>query len=194
MKWSAVRRAVPNDVPEIARLWGSASSWLARHGSDQWQYPANTTRIAEDIDGGKVFVAVPNFMNPDSELFGTITLDASPDPEFWEDTENEALYVRRMITAPAARGHGLGAALLDWAAGRAMLQSHRLLRLDAWKTNTALHAYYAGQGFKHVRTVQLAHRRSGSLFERPTVARSHRGPLLHDVEHPSADADCRGAA
>ncbi|NJQ13507.1 GNAT family N-acetyltransferase [Streptomyces bohaiensis] len=180
----------------MSQLWASASKWLASHGSDQWQYPANENRITDDIENGKVFVAVPNFMASDSELFGTITLDVSPDPEFWEDADGGALYVRRMITAPAARGHDLGSALIDWAAGRALLQPDPLpvLRLDAWKTNEALHAYYTGQGFRRVRTVRLAHRRSGELFERPTAVRSYKGPLLHDIEHPSVDADFRGTA
>ncbi len=97
-----------------------------------------------------------------------------------------------MITVHAARGQSLGAALLDWAAGRATEAGR--LRLDAWKTNAALHTYYTSLGFTHLRTVDLPHRRSGALFERPAFARSYRGPLVYDVAHPDTDADGRSAA
>jgi hypothetical protein len=42
------------------------------------------------------------------------------------------------------------------------------LRLDAWRTNEALHAYYRKAGFQHVRTVEYPHRGSGALFQRAT--------------------------
>jgi GNAT superfamily N-acetyltransferase len=67
--------------------------------------------------------------------------------------------------SPAARG--VGSALLDAAAQLASATGRQRLRLDAWRTNFALHDYYRRNGFKHVRTVDLAHRGSGALFERP---------------------------
>ncbi|MCX4387635.1 hypothetical protein OG777_11920 [Micromonospora peucetia] len=47
------------------------------------------------------------------------------------------------------------------------------LRLNAWKANAALHCYYLGQGFRHVRTVDVPGRNSGALFERPISLRRH---------------------
>lgn len=40
------------------------------------------------------------------------------------------------------------------------------LRLDCAKHNARLRTYYDAHGFTHVRTVDLAHRESGALFER----------------------------
>lgn len=43
------------------------------------------------------------------------------------------------------------------------------LRLDAWRTNTALHDYYRRHGFTDVRIVDLPWRGSGALFQRPAA-------------------------
>lgn len=58
--------------------------------------------------------------------------------------------------------------MLAWAARRATRAGKPLLRLDAWKSNPGLHRYYLSQGFQLVRVVDLPHRRSGALFERPS--------------------------
>ncbi|MEU1682644.1 hypothetical protein ABZ422_26640 [Micromonospora zamorensis] len=62
-------------------------------------------------------------------------------------------------------GANLGDEMLNWAGGRAYEAGLTRLRLDAWTTNTRLHAYYQGQGFRHVRTVET--RVSGTCLERP---------------------------
>lgn len=49
---------------------------------------------------------------------------------------------------------------------RAAEEGAEWVRLDAWRTNTALHAYYLRHGFEHLRTVERAHRNSGALFQR----------------------------
>lgn len=73
-------------------------------------------------------------------------------------------------------GTGLGAELLDWAAGRAYDAGVLWLRLDAWTTNTSLHTYYEHLGFEHVRTV--ASRASGACFQRP--AQPYHGTRLKE--------------
>lgn len=73
-----------------------------------------------------------------------------------------------MAVARTAAGQNIGARMLDWASFRAAQQGKELLRLDAWKTNPGLHRYYEGQGFTMVRLVDLPHRQSGALFERPS--------------------------
>ncbi|WP_181008910.1 N-acetyltransferase [Streptomyces sp. SM12] len=196
MKWLAMRPAVRSDAVAISDLWTAASEWLRDSGSDQWQYPPNQGKISSDIEDGITFVAVSNFVDMASPVLATITLDSTGDPEFWDpsDRPETALYLRRMITAPVVRGHDVGAALLDWAGGRAVGLGRGEVRLDAWKANKALHAYYRRQRFKQLPTVELAHRRSGARFARPANVRTFRGPHVYDVEHPSTDADGRGAA
>jgi GNAT superfamily N-acetyltransferase len=101
---------------------------------------------------------------------GTITVDDHADPEFWTEADepDKALYVHRMATSRAAAGQDIGAVMLDWATKRAAQQGKAWLRLDAWKTNPGLHRYYERQGFTLVRLVDLEHRKSGALFQRPT--------------------------
>jgi GNAT superfamily N-acetyltransferase len=99
-----------------------------------------------------------------------VQVDSSADPEFWEegDGPDAALYVHRMAVSRKAAGANVGAVLLDWATERAFEAGKTWLRLDAWKDNPGLHRYYEKVGFQLVRIVDLPHRRSGALYQRPT--------------------------
>jgi GNAT superfamily N-acetyltransferase len=168
-KTLTIRKAEPADLDTVEDLRAEATAWLASKGLDQWQrsnprFPTRA-RAADAIARGACYLAYDG----NSELVGTITVDDDADPEFWTPAEQTepALYVHRMIVRRAAAGAGLGGLLLDWAGDRAARAGHRWLRLDAWKTNKPLHHYYERQGFAHVRTVDLAHRGSGAVFQRP---------------------------
>ncbi|GAB2891592.1 GNAT family N-acetyltransferase [Streptomyces mayteni] len=189
--WFAVRPAGEADAPAIADLWSQASEWLRSHGSDQWQYPPDLNKIRTDIAAATAFVVVRNYVFDPDPPVATITVDQVADPEFWvaSDTPSDALYVHRAIVRPDMRGHEIGSALLDWASLRAERARHSWVRLDAWRTNKALHAYYHREGFAHVRTVELPHRRSGALFQRRSTIQAFRGPTLHDVQYPRSDAN-----
>jgi GNAT superfamily N-acetyltransferase len=153
-------------------LYREAQEWLSARGTDQWQpvdgrsedlWQRVRTNIACSIEQGDCYLALW-----DGVPVGTITVDEYADPEFWrdEDDPRSALYVHRMIVARDMAGRGLGAELLRWAERKAAARGRRWLRADAWSTNTALHDYYKGQNFSHVRTVILPHRGSGALFQR----------------------------
>jgi ribosomal protein S18 acetylase RimI-like enzyme len=64
-----------------------------------------------------------------------------------------------------------------WAGDRAAADGAKWLRLDAWTTNEALHAYYQRQGFQHVRTIVRPDYPSGALFQRAAVAVDDLSPL-----------------
>lgn len=164
-----LRRATAADVQTVAGLWTEAAAWLASRGIDQWQYPPHLDRIERSIAAGECWIAW--WWNGP---IGTITVDGRADPEFWTpaDEPETALYAHRMAVARSAAGVGLGADLLDHAAGLARDAGKRWLRLDAWRDNPGLADYYRAQGFQHVRTVELDHRRSGVLFQRPVSAAS----------------------
>jgi GNAT superfamily N-acetyltransferase len=170
-----LRRATPADQPAVEQLWRDASAWLASVGSDQWQYPPRSARIAASIEAGTCWL-----VEHDGTPAATITVDDYADPEFWTpaDDPGSALYVHRMIAARSHAGSGLGARMLDWAEGETAGVGRCWLRLDAWKRSAALHSYYRGQGFVHVRTVDLPHRGSGALFQRHAAVRVGGGPVL----------------
>ena len=169
-------RATPADEPVIRELQAEAIAWLAEKGTDQWQpgAPRNPRRdddrgLTPSIARGEVYLA----RDESGEVIGTLTLDDHADPEFWTEADDpdSALYIHRMIVSRKAAGQGAGSALLDWAVRRAASRGKRRLRLDAWRTNTALHGYYERYGFQRLRTVTLPHRGSGALFERDVQER-----------------------
>jgi GNAT superfamily N-acetyltransferase len=113
----------------------------------------------------------------DSIPAGTITLDteepvAEGDQPVWPEyaRHEPVLYVRRVIVSRRYAGHGLGAALLDWAAHVAKENyGATSIRVDVWTTNVQLHAYYEGQRFirREGRDPrELASYPSQALFER----------------------------
>jgi GNAT superfamily N-acetyltransferase len=162
-----IRAAVPEELKAVESLLVGASTWLSSRGIDQWQYPPHRDRITSAIARGDCFLA---FREGAEEPLATIQVDDFADPEFWtaSDGPDQALYVHRMAVCRDVAGQGLGSELLEWAAKHAAARGKRFLRLDAWKDNPGLHRYYEGEGFRLVRVVDLPHRRSGALFERPT--------------------------
>jgi len=160
-----IRAARPDELEVVEALLIEASEWLASRGIDQWQYPPHRDRIVNAIGRGECFLAFRG-----DQPVGTIQVDDYADPEFWkeDDRPDAALYVHRMAVSRSSAGAGIGTVLLDWAAERAATAGRSLIRLDAWKDNTALHHYYQRQGFYLVRIVDLPHRRLGALFQRCT--------------------------
>ena len=150
----------------LVRMYQAARQWLAEMGSDQWA--GNTEEKARrnitcSVKRGECYLA-----EIDGRPVGMITVDDYADPEFWrpDDQPETALYVHRMVVDRSASGANVGGKLLDWANGIAAARGRRWLRLDAWRTNLQLHAYYERQGFNVVRMVDLNHRGSGALFQR----------------------------
>lgn len=170
-----LRRAVPGDLDVVVALVEHAARWLGQRGLDQWQYPPRVARIAHGVDAGEVYL-----LEEDDQPIATITVDEHADPEFWTpaDQPDTALYVHRMVVTRNAAGRGIGAALLDWASQRAQHSGKTWLRLDAWRTNTGLHAYYRSRGFQPIRTVTLPHRGSGALFQRQAGTITGDGPSI----------------
>ena len=80
-------------------------------------------------------------------------------------------------TAADQQGRNIGARLVAWANDRASQRGHEWLRLDCFRTNTKLHAYYEGLGFQRVATVEHPSRGSGALFQRPVTPLRHYRPV-----------------
>ena len=170
-----IRLASMADLAKLMGFFQEAQRWLAERGSDQWAVntPERTrAKLTHSIRHDECYVA-----ELDGEPIGMMTLDEFADPEFWrpEDQPDDALYLHRMVVDRSAAGNNIGGKLLDWAESVASTKGKRWLRLDAWRTNAPLHAYYKGQGFDPVRVVNLSHRGSGALFQR------HVGPTITDM-------------
>ncbi|WP_234330099.1 GNAT family N-acetyltransferase [Streptomyces viridochromogenes] len=145
-----------------------AEGWLRTKGTDQWSDPETGERaIAKwraSIDEGRAWVVVGEH----DEVLATVSR-GPVDRDFWKDDDRPetALYLYKLIVAREASGRQLGTRVIDWMSRLAALEGRTWVRIDTWRSNTGLHAYYERLGFKHVRTEAPSHRRSGWLAQRP---------------------------
>ncbi|MFE6149307.1 GNAT family N-acetyltransferase [Streptomyces sp. NPDC057889] len=127
------------------------------------------------IDDGRAWIVVDDSGAP------LATVSRGPiDRDFWNDGDKpeSAFYLYKLIVARSAAGRQLGVRIVDWASRVAALEGRDWVRIDTWRTNTGLHAYYERLGFKHVRTEVPLHRRSGWLAQRSSDTISLPDQLL----------------
>ncbi|GGT31298.1 GNAT family N-acetyltransferase [Nonomuraea spiralis] len=171
----ALRRAEAADLPGVLRLLADTAEWLYTQGVRQWPRQGFGPERIEPLIEERVLYLLDDelrYLDPDVQAppVATIALDDNADPEFWTPADNPgaALYVHKLAVARPWSGSGLGDALLDWACTAAHASGLPWLRLDCAKANPRLQEYYRTRGFRHVRTVDLPHRSSGALFQRPS--------------------------
>ncbi|MEU2285953.1 GNAT family N-acetyltransferase [Streptomyces sp. NPDC013178] len=163
-----LRPARAEDVPALLALRTEAEGWLRTKGTDQWSDPETGERAISkwraSIDEGRAWVVV----NEQDTVLATVSR-GPVDRDFWTDTDRpeSALYLYKLMVAREASGRHLGTRVIDWMSRLAALEGRSWVRIDTWRTNTGLHAYYERLGFKHVRTEAPAHRLSGWLAQRP---------------------------
>lgn len=194
----ALRPATPGDLHEVWRLSREAARWLrSSKDTDQWATPwpdraRRRERLLNDLVKGKTWLLWDG-----TTPAATITVDteepvAANDQPVWPDYKRHepALYVRRVIVSRRYAGHGLGAALLDWAADVAKRDYEApSIRVDVWTTNVQLHAYYERQRFTRQDSRdprELGDYPSQALFERKVdQAKSDYRRLFTESERPS---------
>jgi ribosomal protein S18 acetylase RimI-like enzyme len=172
-----IRRAERADLPAILDLIGSTAKWLrACKDTDQWARPwpdeqSRDARVEQGILDGLTWIVEDGH----GMLAGTVTCREHGSETLWTDLElaEDAVYVSRLIVSRDLAGHGIGAALIDWAGLHgARNWGARWIRVDVWTTNLALHDYYRGQGFTHLRTLGFEDAwdyPSAALFQKPTA-------------------------
>jgi GNAT superfamily N-acetyltransferase len=168
---------------KVATLWNRSAAWLRSRGLDQWQYPVKWENIRRTAANGTCWLVTAD----DGRTVGTITVESQADT-YWlpSDDPDDALYIHRMVVDNGARGSELGSALLDWAARRARKAGKSWLRLDAWKSNPALHKYYLDRGFSLVRIDDNPLDPSGACFQRPASVELNFGPDVIESTGPTA--------
>ncbi|MFI0423793.1 GNAT family N-acetyltransferase [Spongiactinospora sp. 9N601] len=165
-----LRRAGVGDLPAALGLLAEAAEWLHRQGVRQWPRGGfGPERIEPLIEQGVLYVADIAGRPGRRAQMAVVAVDGFADPEFWTaaDHPGDALYVHKLAVSREIAGMGVGDALLDWASETARDHGRRWLRLDCSKENQRLQSYYRGRAFAHLRTVDLPHRASGALFQRP---------------------------
>jgi len=151
---TAPRQATPDDHQTIIDLIEEASAWLANRDTDQWAKPwpskaERDERIMRALRCDETWL-----LEDGPRLVATVTLRRAGLPFLWtpEELEEPAAYVHRLVVARSYAGMEIGASLLDWATERAVRDwGAEWTRVDVWRTNRKLHAYYERLGFHLVR-------------------------------------------
>ncbi|MFI1938190.1 GNAT family N-acetyltransferase [Streptomyces purpureus] len=169
-----LRPARPDDLPALLALRAEATRWLRDRGSDQWS-DARTGPVALEkwrrvVEQGNTWVVVDSV---GGDALATVSR-GSADVDFWtaDDRPESAFYLDKLIVARRAAGRRLGERVVDWACGVAEREGRAWVRVDVWRTNPRLHAYYERLGFTHVRTCVHPGRRSGWLAQRAAATRT----------------------
>ncbi|MFF4556377.1 GNAT family N-acetyltransferase [Streptomyces sp. NPDC001422] len=185
-----LRPAGVEDVPALLALRTEAEEWLRGKGTDQWSDPETgeraITKWRASIDEGRAWVVI----GERNEVLATVSR-GPVDRDFWNDADHpeSALYLYKLIVSREASGRQLGSRIIDWMSRLAALEGRQWVRIDTWRTNSGLHAFYERLGFEHVRTEEPSHRRSGWLAQRPAGVISLPHKLLPvGVPHGHSDS------
>lgn len=183
-----IRRAVPGDLRTVLSILHSVQHWLRQQGQDQWPDGSPSlgpARIGRQIKDGDFWIA-----SEGRDPVAVIALSRLGDADFWSPAElaEPAIYVSKAAVLRRAAGRGLGALLLRWAVDRAWDMGDEIVRLDVWKTNARLQAYYRQQGWRYLRTEETPGRNSGALFCKPAERDQEAHDAFELAGGPTADA------
>src|SRR5262249_23934594 len=172
-----IRLAEQADIPAILDLTNVAAKWLqACKDTDQWARPwpdeaSRDARVEQGIKDGLTWIVEDS----PGMLAATVTCREHGNDTLWSEAElaEDAVYVSRLIVSRELAGHGIGAALIDWAGALGIRQRQaKWKRVDVGTPNLALHDYYRGQGFDYLRTVPFQDYwdyPSAALFQKATT-------------------------
>lgn len=189
-----IRQASTDEFDAVLDLLGESVRWLRSKGLDQWStWERWRIKMRPSLERGDVWLLCDG-----GSLIGTVTVETEGDPDFWSAAElaDPAAYVSKLAITRDRAGQGLGQLLLEWASDHAYRYGCEALRLDAWKTNERLHAFYLEHGWTYLRTSGGENRKSGALFEispRP-VAADLRATLTEIPDIPAVAAPFRAPA
>jgi GNAT superfamily N-acetyltransferase len=190
-----VRRAHADDLPIILGMINEAAGWLRTKETDQWAKPwpseaARDARVRRGLRGDTWMV------EQHGHPIATVTARRHGNQTLWTHREQlePAVYISRLIVTRSAAGLGIGAALIDWAAQRAVRDwSAQWVRIDVWTTNEALHNYYEKRGFRFCRIGPFDKETypSAALFQKPT-SRVDAAAAARFAEGPSTSPSLTG--
>lgn len=199
-----VRQATPDDLHDIEGLINEAKLWLPTKGTNQWSTDwadeggrKRSDRVQHALKEGSTWV-VGTAYNHQEFLVATVTIETKANKKVWADADDpgDAVYLSRLVTARDFSGLKIGAALINWACDHAAHEyGAKLIRIDVWTRNFALHRYYRRQGFRRHGLCPDESYPSRALFERNASKRARRTARITDsyqeqqlTSHPRAVA------
>ncbi|BFV57769.1 hypothetical protein KCMC57_up28730 [Kitasatospora sp. CMC57] len=138
------------DTPAILALLDGAVAWLAAEGrTGQWgeqPWSSRPTAVAR-LEQATAELLVRLVVDPDGRVLGSCLL-AERAPEYAAPADGPELYIRWLVTDRAARGTGVGAALVEDALAEARRREVSALRVDCYAgDDRRLVAQYQRLGF-----------------------------------------------
>jgi GNAT superfamily N-acetyltransferase len=147
-----IRRGGADDAPRLLTLFDDAVAWLVARGqTGQWgsepfsAQPRQVSRAQAWAAGGGLWLAVAVAADGSERTAGAIVLGEAYD--YVPPPGRPELYVQVLLTAPAWRGRGVGARLIEHAAAVGRGQGAEQLRVDCWDGVPALRSQYERLGF-----------------------------------------------
>jgi GNAT superfamily N-acetyltransferase len=181
-----LKRATPDELPDVLDLLDEVAAWLRDRGVEQWPERFSgldnwrLERLHAYVKAGETYLLRDTAGDPVATL--TWTLKADPDyAAGWPDGPLTGTYVHRMAVRRRHAGQRIGTQLLDWADAQTVDAGRRWLRLDCSRTNRPLQQYYERHGFQRVGEIvadidyggidqptgEIYRRASGALYQRP---------------------------
>lgn len=153
-----LRPATLADVPALSRL--SSAAFLAAFG--HLYNPADLAGFLEETHSEHAiagFLAQPDqayhlAFHGDRLMGYCRMVFACGWPEHARG--QNAVELKQLYTDPAATGHGVGAALMDWAMAVAQARGADEVQLSVWSENLGGQRFYARYGFAKVADVWFA--------------------------------------
>ena len=130
-----IRRAGPDDTPEIARLLHDFNSEFEESTPDAATLTARSLRL---LEAGEITVLLAGDGPDGISLFRFR-------PALW--AEGLECYLQELYVVPALRGRGIGRALLEATIERAREAGAAGVDLNTGETDTAARALYESVGF-----------------------------------------------
>jgi ribosomal protein S18 acetylase RimI-like enzyme len=136
-----LRRARPEDLAAVGEVTVAAYVEFAHHDADG--YVDHLRDAATRDREAELWVATPD---DSDEILGTVTITPAGSPwrEVGRDGEGE---FRMLAVAPAARGRGVGAALVDLVVDRFRREGASAIVMSTLARMQAAHRIYQRAGF-----------------------------------------------
>jgi len=169
-----LRPAAPADAAVLSRL--ATDSFIAAFGHlyrpedlraflEEYRSPV---RYAADLDDPAKQVQIAE-MDGRAVAYCLI-VTGQPVEERPEPKPERPLFLSQLYCLPDATGHGIGAALMEWAITEARVKGSDAVQLSVFSENFGAQRFYQRYGFRHVADIHFwvgNHRDDEFLYELP---------------------------
>lgn len=132
------------DLPFAYHLFEEAIAFQKRHGYIVWKgYDKNA--LINDVENGLQYKIVQ-----EGEIIGVFSV-CYTDKIIWrEKDQGDSIFIHRMAINPKYRDQGQFSRVMKWAIHHAKKRGLNYIRIDTWRDNPKLMAYYQKFGFDFV--------------------------------------------